>query len=62
VHTFSVLIDDDDMLKCLLNLPEVTAKKQFVMNSAHIAAKQKEDIEPMTLITSKPARFKWMAM
>jgi hypothetical protein len=50
------------MLECLLNLPEVTAEKPFVLNVAHIAAKQKQDVELMALTTSEPARFTWMAM
>jgi transposase InsO family protein len=50
------------MLECLLNLPEVTVDKPFVLNFAQIAEKQKQDVELMALITSEPRRFKWMAM
>jgi hypothetical protein len=43
VHSFSVAIDDDEILGCFLNFPEVDAQHQFALDYREIANAQQND-------------------
>ncbi len=42
-HFFSILVDDEQMLECFLNYPEVTPKQPFALDLETIAKRQSEE-------------------
>ena len=43
-HSFSICMDDDDLLHCFLNFPEVTPDKQFALDFKSMPEEQNNDL------------------
>ena len=66
VHTHSFittsLLDDDNLLSCLLNYPAVDHEHPFVLDYQQIAAAQATDAQLLELLQQKPQQYAYRNM
>jgi transposase InsO family protein len=56
-HNFSILVDDEELLECLLSLPEVTPEQPFALNFEQIANAQQAQEGLLQKITNDPTHY-----
>ena len=56
-HAFSVMMDDEAMLDCVLNFPKVMPKHPFVLDYSVIADAQNNDNELLTALQEFPDKY-----
>ena len=56
-HFYSLLVDDDDILECLLNYPEVTPEQPFALDWQRIAAEQESQAGLLDLLETDPEHY-----
>ena len=61
-HVFSVLTDDDNLLDCFLNFPEVNAAAPHALDYTAIAAAQAQNVALQQTVLTEPLRFVGMQM
>jgi hypothetical protein len=54
---FSILIDDQDMLECFLNRPDVDEEHHFALDYKTIVQAQNNDVALLQSLASKPTKF-----
>jgi hypothetical protein len=52
-----LLIDDEDMLECFLNYPEVDEQHPFALDYETIAQAQNNNVASLQSLASKPTKF-----
>jgi transposase InsO family protein len=61
-HSYSILVDDEDMLECFLNFPDVTPATPFALDFNEIATAQQEDESLAQLRQNDPTHYKLQAV
>ena len=56
-HAFSVAIDDEALLDCFLNYPEVAPEQPFVLEYSVIGDAQNNDAELLTALQESPQKY-----